>query len=258
MVLSFVSLFGINYKVESRAYHQLAELLSRPDSLHRYQLDSNKTSQKNTIRVEVFHEKYEILSVRWLVALSVITVIIGLVIGLLIYQAEERKSNAGLAPPLLLYLGCPILMDLFFYEDMMGIILVSFIYLALFFVIRGIQEFNPHSEPGFASSSESNFKMIFQVYQRYILISLAVVGFVAATFMATASSMLKDVYETTQESAADIYRALHFPYLQGMYAFAAIGCISFVAGFTRECHLKLHELIRMNSFRTDARRINFE
>jgi hypothetical protein len=87
------------------------------------------------------------------------------------------------------------------------------------------------------------FALLVQMYQRYLLICVGVLGFVAATFMVGASSLLESMYSRTGDFGEAVYSAVHMPYLQSVYSFAGFASVALGFGVIRELHEKLHDLL---------------
>jgi hypothetical protein len=245
---SFIWIFFVNYIFELRAFQQLSSLPFLVD--HGPSRDEGLTmvsgQYEKVINVPIYHERYASLSPLGLALGAVVVVAIGVIVGWLVAKEEQQHSKwrAGIA--ICLYVGPSWFLQLL-YPDMGGTILVSVIYLSLFFVIRGFQHFEPHF--ALASTSgrieSSKYRMLFQIYQRYQIVLLGVLGFVAATFMVGASNLLEKMYSRPDALGATIYAAVHMPYLESVYSYAGFGCIALGFGVIRELHEKIQELLRL-------------
>jgi hypothetical protein len=245
---SFVWIFFVNYVFELRAFQQLSSLPQLFD--HGPSSDEGLTmvsgQYEKIINVPIYHERYASLSPLGLAIGAVFVVAISIGVGWLVAEEEKQHNRWRAGTAICLYVG-PSWFLQFLYPDMGGTILVSVIYLSLLFVIRGFQHFEPHFALASTSGRIESFKyrMLFQIYQRYQIVLLGVLGFVAATFMVGASSLLENMYSRPNASGAKIYSAVHMPYLESVYSYAGFGCVALGFGVIRELHEKIQELLRL-------------
>ncbi len=250
--ISFIWILGINYMEEARAYRQLRSetalfsLQSSPDN-SQAALELKPTWDGEMVWVQIYHEKYAVLSAKWWVVFSLFIVGIGVLLGWLAWLDEWSRQEWRLVPFVVLYFGIPWAMRYGFYPDMAGILVISPVYLVLFFVIRAVQRYNPHlalaSPDGIIDLTR--YKIIFSLYQRYFLLFITVLGFVAASLLVGASSMIESMYSRTDATGSAIYNAVHMPYLQALYSYLGFGCIALGFGAIKEMHNKMTDLLQM-------------
>lgn len=269
--LSFVFMFTINYGLQVRAYRQLS---SMPELfLNRANCDGNGSAANtvsNTqdslrcvptwsgprIYVPTYHENYGKLTPLYLTGGAITVGALGILLGWIVVAEEKKHSRWRMIAGVALYLIPAPLMHWKVYPDMDGLILVSFIYGSLFYLIRGIQHFNPHR--ALASSSgrieASKYHVLLNLYQKYLFLFVGVLGFVAVTFMVGASTLLQSILSRGDPFGARVYDAVRMPYLQSVYSLAGFACVALGFGAIVEIHEKIQELLRLTPIETPAPR----
>jgi hypothetical protein len=248
--LSFIFLFTVNYLFETRAYHQLDStpqlFAGSTDTADAGRALQRKSSWKGSeVFVPDYHERYGDLSAMGLtVGVSTIFVL-GISLGVVAALEERKRRSWRELLFIAIYVVPSFVMHYWFYPDMVGTIIVSWIYLPLFFVIRAIQHFNPHlllaSKSG--EIEPSKHQILLNLYQRYFISFIAVLGFVAASFLVTASSLIQSMYSRSGEFGAKEYAAVHMPYLSAIYFLAGFASLALGFGVVQELHEKIGDLL---------------
>jgi hypothetical protein len=267
--LSFVFMFTMNYGLEVRAYRQLSSMpelfrdrtncdgIGAPASAVSSAQDSLRcapTWSGPRIYVPTYHENYGKLTPLYLTIGAITVAALGILLGWIVVAEEKKHARWRMILGVGLYLIPAPLMHWKVYPDMDGLILVSFIYGSLFYLIRGIQHFNPHRALSSSSGriEASKFHALLNLYQKYLFLLVGVLGFVAVTFMIGASTLLQSILSRGDPFGARVYDAVRMPYLQAVYSLAGFACVALGFGAIVELHEKTQELLRLTPIEAPA------
>jgi hypothetical protein len=242
-------MFAINYTFEGRAYDQLNSQPSLFDSKNGGENALRLVPQQDGVSIEVpeYHERYARFDPNyrnlWATIVILYSVIVGFV-ALLAERAKSRKWEGGLLAILIVsYILPPCLLH-YVYPDMSGIMFTSFAFLTVFFALRGIQRFNPHVD-----CANSNGKIdalrseaILDLYLKYLVLFLGVIGFIAASFITEASGLIQVIYSRDDSFGKQVYNSVHMPYLMSLYSLGSVGCLALGFCVIREIHEKINGL----------------
>jgi hypothetical protein len=199
------------------------------------------------VYVPTYHENYGKLTLLYLTSGAITVGALGTLLGWIVVAEEKKHARWRMIVGVALYLIPAPLMHWKVYANMDGLILVSFIYGSLFYLIRGVQHFNPHL--ALASSSgrieASKYRSLLNLYQKYLFLLVGVLGFVAVTFMVGASTLLQSILSRGDPFGARVYDAVRMPYLQAVYSLAGFACVALGFGAIVELHQKTLDLLRL-------------
>ena len=250
--LSFCLLFAINYTFEGRAYDQLNSQPSLFDNKSAGENALHRPPKQNGVAIEVpqYHEWYARFSPHRRNFWASIGILYSVGIGFVAFFAEKAKSRKWEGGLLLVFSLAYVLPPSFMhyiYPDMSGIMFTSFAYLTVFFALRGIQRFNPHVDHANPSGEidSKRSEAILDIYQKYLVLFLAVIGFIAASFISEASTLIQMIYSRDDAFGKQVYNAVHMPYVMSLYSLGTVGCIALGFGVIRELHEKINDLFSL-------------
>jgi len=262
---SFFSMFAINYTFEGRAYDQLNGEPSLFDSKTAGENALRRTPKQNGVSIEVpqYHERYARFNPKRRNFWASIVIIYSIGVGFVAFFAEKAKSRrweGGLLFVLsIAYVLPPCLMH-YIYPDMSGIMFTSFAYLTVFFAMRGIQRFNPHIDNANPSGEidSKRSEAILDLYLKYLVLFLGVIGFIAASFIAEASTLIQVIYSRDDAFGKQVYNTVHMPYLMSLYSLGSVGCLALGFCLIRELHEKINGLFRLTPVESSKQKTLFE
>ena len=248
--LSFCLLFFFNYTFEGRAFDQLNSQpsLFDPKSAGDDALTRHEKQHGVAIEVPQYHESYERFNPYWRNLWAGFGILYSVGLGFVAYCAEKAKSRKWEGGLLLVfslaYVAPPTCMH-YLYPDMSGILFTSFAYLTVFFALRGIQRFNPHVDHATPRGEidAKRSEAILDIYQKYLVLFLAVIGFIAASFITEASTLIQMIYSRDDALGKQVYHAVHMPYVMSLYSLGSVGCVALGFGVIRELHEKINGLL---------------
>jgi hypothetical protein len=158
---------------------------------------------------------------------------------------REKKQPRRLVIPAAVFVFSTLAFSAFVHPAALGIVLCSFCFCFLFFIGRGMNEFNPHWELAASNCplDKEKFGALTKLFSQYTFTAIAAIAVIVAACFFNASTLIKDALWT--QSDLKLYRVVQIPFLMTTVAYGTWGCFWVSVLIIRELHVKQHEVLLM-------------
>jgi hypothetical protein len=174
----------------------------------------------------------------------IVVALTSVLVSLLTYLFWNKPRRLIL--PAALFVLFTVLFSIAFDPAALGTILAAFCFSFLFFVARGMNEFNPHWELTVNNNllDQTKFTEVSKLFNQYTFTAIAAVAFIVAACFFNATTLIKDALWSPAD-ANKLYRVVQVPFLITTAMYGTWGCFWLSALIIRELQVKQHELLLM-------------
>jgi hypothetical protein len=197
------------------------------------------------ISLPEFHITLSRMELRYTVQFFAVVILTSCLVSLLTYYFWCKNQPRRLVVPSAIFVFSTLAFGAFLHPAALGIVLCAFCFCFLFFVGRGMNEFNPHWELAANNNAldKEKFASITKLLSQYTFTAIAAIAVIVAACFFNASTLIKDALWT--QSDPRLYRVIQIPFLITTVSYGVWGCFWVSALIIRELHIKQHEVLLM-------------